>query len=230
MSTASRIHIKLLVDGSEIEGAVDLPTPSHLKNPPRRALLPVLQQLTDAVVNIAEQRAADAASPISCKKGCDACCRQMVPITPTEAHFLAHLLNALDAPLAARIRDRFQNALAALDSAGLLQKLLHRHLLPPEQLAQLDRHYFSLQLPCPFLEDHACSIHQHRPLACREFLVTSDPLHCTDPGSGRVAQVELGARISHALLATEPWLPLSLVPTFTTENPEPIPTLTPPDD
>ncbi|MEZ5279133.1 MAG: hypothetical protein R2770_01565 [Acidimicrobiales bacterium] len=35
---------------------------------------------------------------------------------------------------------------------------------------------------CPLLDDGVCSIRPDRPLACREYLVTSDPKHCAPPG------------------------------------------------
>ena len=232
MNQPSRVHIKFQVDGAEIEGAVDLPAPTSAKNPPRRLLLPILQQLTDAIVNIAEQRAIENHSPVTCSKGCDACCRQMVPITTTEAHALAHLLQQLPTDHATRIRTRFQKNLTAIHRAGLLNNLNNRHSLPPDQLAQLDRDYFSQQLPCPFLEDRACSIHPHRPLACREFLVTSNPKHCADPASGHIHQVQLGAKLSLALLATDqnPWLPLILALDHAAKNPECPAPLPPADD
>ena len=237
MNKPARVHIKFQVDGAEIEGAVDLPAPSSATNrgtntnPPRRLLLPILQQLTDAIVSIAEQRAAENGTPVTCSKGCDACCRQMVPITTTEAHALAHLLQNLPADLAVRIRARFKKNLTALHRAGLLDKLTHRHNLPPDQLAQLDRDYFAQNLPCPFLEHRACSIHPHRPLACREFLVTSNPIHCANPASGKINQIQLGAKLSLALLATDqsPWLPLILA-LNESQSPEPPAPLPPADD
>ncbi len=191
----------------------------------------MLQKLTDAIVNIAELRAAENDTPVTCSKGCDACCRQMVPITSSEAHALAHLLKSLPAAHAARIRARFKKNLTALHRAALLDKLTHRQDLPAEQLAQLDRDYFAQNLPCPFLEDRACSIHPHRPLACREFLVTSNPIHCANPASGKIQQVQLGAKLSLALLATEqkPWLPLTLA-LEESQSPEPPASLPPADD
>src|SRR5579884_4306054 len=97
------VHVRLTVEGCEVEGAVEVPEGRVA----RRALLPVLQRLTDAVVGVAGQRVADEGRSVSCAKECDACCRQMVPISPTEAYGLAELLNSMETSRAQKILARF---------------------------------------------------------------------------------------------------------------------------
>src|ERR1035437_3626270 len=104
MSQSINVHLKLMVDGVEIEAAV--PVPAHPS--PRRVLLPILQGLADTVVRIAQE---SAARQVSCSKGCDACCRQMVPISPTEAYALGVLIDSLPPDRAAAILARFEEAL-----------------------------------------------------------------------------------------------------------------------
>jgi Fe-S-cluster containining protein len=221
------LHLQLTIDGTPIEAAVPLPTARS----PRRVLLPILYSLTDTLISLAEQSAATKGGKVSCTKGCDACCRQMVPISPTEAHALAAILDSLPPAKAARTLARFDAALEQLDKAGLLDRLMNRHTLSPKELQQLDRDYFAAGVSCPFLQNHACSVHPRRPLACREFLVTSDPRHCRAPGKGKVQQLPLAAKPSLALAATdsEPWLPLILARQFTAAHPETLPP-TPPAD
>jgi Fe-S-cluster containining protein len=218
MTTTQNIHIQLTIDGHSIEAAVPLPTTPS----PRRLLLPTLQNLTNTIVTLAEQSAALKNETVSCKKGCDACCRQMVPISPPEAHALAYLLEAMDPPTAQKILNKFDAAITQLEDAKLLELLQARHTLTPDQLKQLDILYFAAQIPCPFLEDHACSIHANRPLACREFIVSSHPKHCSTPGSGKVRQIPLPAKVSLALAKTDPtpWLPLPLARHFVSANKE----------
>lgn len=48
-----------------------------------------------------------------------------------------------------------------------------------------------LGVACPFLEKESCSIHRDRPLVCREYLVTSPPAACAEPGSGQIRQVNI---------------------------------------
>lgn len=207
------VGVKLLVEGSEIEGAVEVP----VGRAPRRVLLPVLRQLTDAVVGLAEQGAAARGEVVSCCKGCDACCRQMVPISASEAVALVETLGRLPAEVAGRVGARFEEAVRVLGARGMLEGLRGRKGLSAEELGRLDRAYFAAAVACPFLEEGACLIHSERPLACREFLVTSDARHCADPGGGGVMQLEMGAKVSVALAEAEGgWVPLVLAREFAT--------------
>jgi hypothetical protein len=61
--------------------------------------------------------------------------------------------------------------------------------------------YFLLGLPCPFLEEESCSIHATRPLACREHLIISDPVHCGDSGNPFIRPLSLPVSIREALAA-----------------------------
>jgi hypothetical protein len=78
--------------------------------------------------------------------------------------------------------------------------------------------YFALGIPCPFLEDESCSIYADRPLACREYLVSSEPANCSRPEAAAVAVIEVPRRLSMLLfdLSAEDlpdgpaWLPLAL--------------------
>jgi Fe-S-cluster containining protein len=215
------VHLQLTIDGAQVEAAVPLPA----ERSPRRVLLPTLQRLTDTVVAIAERSAAAAGQSVSCKKGCDACCRQMVPISPTEAYGLAALLDAQPPAVAARTLERFDLAVETLDAKGLLDRLLNRHTLDGPALQQLDREYFAAGVACPFLENKACSIHPDRPLACREFLVSSPPRHCRNPTADKVRQLPMPAKVSLALAAADdaPWLPLVLARQVVAAAPEPTP-------
>ncbi len=192
------VAVKLLLEGREIEGAAEVPTGSA----PRRVLLPVLRGLTDAIVGLAEG--------VTCAKGCDACCRQMVPISVAEAAGLQETLAGMKAAARRRVLSRWERALEKL--RPVMEQLRGRAELDAAALERLDRDYFALQAACPFLEAGACAIHAQRPLACREFVVRSDPRHCADPGGGGVERVEIGARVSVALREAEGrgWLPLVL--------------------
>ena len=49
------------------------------------ALLPGVQALADRIIDYCIAKAGQAGRPVSCQKGCGACCRQMVPVSPVEA-------------------------------------------------------------------------------------------------------------------------------------------------
>ena len=67
---------------------------------------------------------------------------------------------------------RFDEIVTRLRSSGLLARFDSVEYDPdnPDTFAQ---DYFKLQMPCPFLKEESCSIHKDRPLACREYNVTT---------------------------------------------------------
>jgi Fe-S-cluster containining protein len=161
--------------------------------------LPVFQAITNAVVAEAERQTEAEGRPISCRAGCGACCRQLVPITEVEARALRDRIDGLPEPRKSEVLRRFAEARDRLEAAGLLELLLHPERTTVEQRRALGLDYFRLGLPCPFLEDESCSIHRERPLACREYLVTSPSEHCADPSPDRIDRVELPLVLSGLL-------------------------------
>lgn len=143
---------------------VSLPTDRPMRLPD---LARFAMDLSQRVVD----RSAAALAPgttISCRKGCAACCRQVVPVSAPEAWMLAETVAGLPAHRRDPVLARFAEAGDSLESGGLTRE-------PALALADL---YFALQVPCPFLEDEACSIHPWRPAACREHMVTSPAARC----------------------------------------------------
>ena len=49
-----------------------------------------------------------------------------------------------------------------------------------EEQRELNLEYWALKIACPFLENESCSIYKDRPIACREYLVVTDPKHCAE--------------------------------------------------
>jgi len=162
-------------------------------------LLPVLHAVTDAIVSVAEEGSTKQGSPISCKKGCGACCRQLVPISHDEAAALRDLLENMPADRRQEVTARFTQAIDRLQSAGLLERLQHPEKFTDDELRPLGAEYFRLGIPCPFLEEESCSIHADRPLACREYLVTSDPKYCSAPTAETIRMVPAPAKISRII-------------------------------
>jgi Fe-S-cluster containining protein len=180
-------------------------------------LLPIIQNLEDAIVARAAEEAARAGSPISCGPGCGACCRQMVPISLFEAEALTAWMQSLPEERRAELGERFHRALLALRDAGVIDKIVGQQWVgDPDRVTELAIDYFHAGVPCPFLENESCGIHPLRPLSCREYLVTSPPALCADPSVHSVAGVRLPVKLSHGLYAVgrrierDPrgWLPL----------------------
>jgi len=198
-------------DGETIAVEVTVPAgPCRLQD-----LLPVFNDLSDLLANRAAARARASGREISCSKGCGACCRQLVPVSQGEAHALADLVAAMPARRRQKVHGRFDDAVAALSRAGLLERL---HGVAKRPTLAFGLEYLTADVACPFLLDESCSIHPHRPTACREYQVTSDPRHCAAPTRDTVETVRLEASPSGALGrvggADDGWLPLVLALDF----------------
>lgn len=153
---------------------------------PATEVVPALQGLVNAVVAAAEAGLMKGGGSISCRKGCGACCRQLVPVSRTEGERLLALVETMPADRRERLKDRFAAAEAILDAAGLSAELADRAGRSDRELSLA---YFALAIPCPFLEDESCSIHPDRPLVCREYLVTSPAGLCAGPSQEGVTPV-----------------------------------------
>jgi len=162
-------------------------------------VLPFARQLADVAVANGIRRAEAQGKTISCAKGCGACCAQLVPISDIEARGIAAMIRVWPKVRREKIMRRFTQAKQRFEDAGLWQALLEPERLGLEQVQSLALDYFAERVSCPFLEDSACSIHPQRPLACREYLVTSDPLHCAEPAQGNIDGVEIPLRASRML-------------------------------
>ena len=148
----------------------------------------VCLDLDQTVVEDAARASRRAGSPVSCRKGCGACCRHVVPVSPPEAWMLADLIAAMPPQRRAAVQARFA------DSRDALQ----RNFSPHHALFAIANEYFALGIACPFLENESCSIHADRPSVCREYMVTTPANMCAHLHSG-AAIVSLSLRISQCL-------------------------------
>jgi Fe-S-cluster containining protein len=163
-------------------------------------ILPVLQSLDNSIIAGVASQLNEAGLSISCKAGCGACCRQMVPLSIFEAEALSTWIRTLPEPHQQELARRCDQALRKLASAGLIDRMVNEDWLAETDSArQLAIDYLYQRIPCPFLEDESCSIHPIRPLVCREYLVTSHPDHCFDPAALKVDPVFLPLNLSRVL-------------------------------
>jgi len=201
MSDGSIIcKFQLRVGNDGFQAEVPVPTASV----PLVQILPLLLSLDSAVVDIAEKRSKADGKRISCQAGCGACCRQPVPISESEALWLAGVVNDLEPAHRDRVLARFAEVRRQLEARGLWEGAVEFDELDGE----MGRHrlgiaYLAAQLPCPFLEDESCSIHQVRPMACREYLVTSPAANCATPSPETIKAVPLPLKPSVALYRFE---------------------------
>ncbi len=152
--------------------------------------------LIDRLVGLAARREQSSGRAISCRSGCAACCRHLVPVSAPEAWLLDDLLTGAPPERRVALALRFADTEGRLRQAGLRARLEHPDA---DEAGDLSTRYFALALPCPYLENEACSIYAQRPSACREYLVTSPAQHCWQPLTSGVARVGVSMRASQAL-------------------------------
>jgi Fe-S-cluster containining protein len=191
-------------------------------------IVPALQEIVNAVVASAEAGLTKSGAIISCRKGCGACCRQLVPISRTEGEALLALVDVLPEPRREELTRRFAAASDALAEAGLRDRLLDRGQRTGLTDRDLSTAYFSLGIACPFLEEESCSIHPDRPLVCREYLVTSPAALCAGATQEGVTPVPVpktslaarGLDEDRAEVDTSArWFPLALLLEWNKERP-----------
>jgi Fe-S-cluster containining protein len=180
-------------------------------------ILPVIQSLENSLIQGVTAQLAEAGHAVSCKAGCGACCRQMVPLSIFEAEALSAWIRTLPESRQLELAQRFHQALLDLTAAGLIARMVNEDwLAETESARQLALEYLYQRVSCPFLENESCSIHPIRPLVCREYLVTSPPEHCFDPATLQTVPVRLPLHFSRILNRigaeiendTRGWIPL----------------------
>ena len=203
-----------------------------------RELLPIAHGLTQIASDIACSESEASGKPVSCKAGCGACCRQLIPISQPEAHQLRMLVGAMPDARRSEIERRFDDALSQLQQAGMLEPLRNAELWSRLNPVEYGDTYFRLGIPCPFLEDESCSIHEARPMTCRAFSVTSPAENCRNPGPDNIVPVKhplprpldaFGRAITgEPEDSPAPWVPLVLALDYARNVPEPVPEYTGP--
>lgn len=209
---AATFTLRLPAGDEVLDLTVTVPTaPARVEE-----MLPLLHALEEAVTAAAVRAVEARGKTISCRAGCGACCRQLVPVSEPEARHLAAVVEAMPPARRAAVRARFASALAALDRAGLLARLrAARTDIDLATSPTLATDYFRAGVACPFLENESCGIHPDRPLTCREYLVTSPATECANPDPARIEKVPIPAKLSVGLYrfrqGDEPrWVPLVL--------------------
>lgn len=171
---------------------------------PITEIVPVMRSLGEQAQALEVAKVVQTGQDISCSKGCSACCQRiMVPVSPPEAFALAEMMDQLSPEHRRRIEDRLEMSTQRLEEAGLLESLWELAESPKqrsdEDIQPINRAYYALRLPCIFLEEDACSIYEHRPAACREYLVTSPPERCQDIEKNLVQELPIPVRAGTVL-------------------------------
>lgn len=194
-----RFDVALNTPAGRLTTAIDVSTGFI----PITAIIPATRRLGEEASRLEEHRAIKAGQSISCRMGCAACCRMLVPLSAPEAFALHDYLTQLPADQRDRMTGRIRDTTARLRQEGLLDQLQELadspHALPDDALDPINRAYYALRLPCPFLENEICSIYEARPAACRELLVTSPAELCQDLVNNPVKPLPVSIRIGSVL-------------------------------
>lgn len=200
----AKIHLEVLGRDRELSFQV------RVGPAPVMALLPTARAISTQISAISVEHAAAQGKTPSCRAGCAACCRQLVPIAPMEAQALASAVATMPSKRRAEVRRRFAEAVARMEAAGLLDARAPKgrsalvSAAEPGKAAwdDVSARYFAARIDCPFLEDESCSVYAERPITCREYIVTTPAAWC-DELSTQVEAVERPARLSEALTDAE---------------------------
>jgi Fe-S-cluster containining protein len=169
------------------------------------ALVPEAFKLANRIVRDGVDREARLGSKVSCARGCAACCSWLVRVSIPEALYLYERILECETHRRDQILAQFHNVRETLKQNGLAEMLNRDLICEPgdvsydHRLHLLSRRYLSLHLPCPLLEEKTCSIYSWRPIACRQYYVTSPAIQCVDPFKKNVRRVSLAFDVADLL-------------------------------
>jgi Fe-S-cluster containining protein len=210
----ARVHLEIFGQARELEVPY-VEGPATFDD-----LLTTARALSSAVTRIVvDDAAADGRTP-SCRRGCTACCHHLIPVSAVEARALARLVAALPKERRKRVEKRFAAAVDRLAREGIAfgtgdeRFLLRASKDGAAGWLEASAKWFGLRVPCPFLEDSACSIHGRAPLVCHEYLATSPAERCEslDGGAEILGRPLHGGEPLSAAAAMITGLPEQMIP------------------
>lgn len=194
-----RFEVALNTPVGRLTTAIDVPTGFI----PITSIVPLTRRLGEAAAQLEVQHATEAGQTISCRIGCAACCRMLVPLSAPEAFALREYMEQLPTDRRTHLLNRLSDTKDRLSREGLWSQLNEiaeaSTAVPDEELDPINRSYYALRIPCPYLEDEMCSIYESRPAACRELLVTSPAVLCQDQVQNPVTPLPVSMRMSSIL-------------------------------
>ncbi|NWF71569.1 MAG: YkgJ family cysteine cluster protein [Nitrospirae bacterium] len=194
-----RFEVALNMPAGRLTTVIDVPTGFI----PINAIVPVTRRLGEEAAELEVQHAIEAGLAISCRKGCAACCRMLVPLSVPEAFALRECVEQLPADRRTLLLNRLSETKDRLKHEGLWERLTDvaeaSSPVPDEELDPINRAYYALRIPCPYLDNELCSIYEIRPAACRELLVTSPAELCQDLVQNPVIPLPVSMRVSSVM-------------------------------
>ncbi len=205
-----RIEVELSISGEPLATSLEVDcAPASLAD-----VVPFARQLADQATVIAIRQARQAGQAISCRKGCAACCKYLIPLSVPELLCFEREYPLHRNQLGPSLDERFHQAMVRIVEAGQPEPTddysdddsdEKADENSEDAAAHVGRWYDSLQLNCPFLANGVCTIYQARPIACRQHLVVSAPESCEgfQPQRGHALPTHLAVCETLTELATE---------------------------
>ena len=194
-----RFEVALNTPAGRLTTAIDVPTGLITIT----AIVPLTRRLGDEAAQLEVQQTLAAGQTISCRIGCAACCRMLVPLSAPEAFALREYVEQLPTDRRTHLLNRLNDTKARVKRAGLWDRMNDvaeaSRLVADKELDPINQSYYTLRIPCPYLEDEMCSIYESRPSACRELLVTSPAELCQDFVQNPVTPLSVSMRITSIL-------------------------------
>lgn len=194
-----RFEVALNTPAGRLTTAIDVPTGFI----PIASIIPLTRRLGEEAAQLEVQRATETGQTISCRIGCAACCRMLVPLSAPEAFALRDYVRQLPVDRQTLLLSRLSDTKDRLIREGLWSQLNDTAeastMAQDEELESINRSYYALRVPCPYLENDLCSIYETRPAACRELLVTSPAELCQDQVQNPVTPLPVSMRMSSIL-------------------------------
>jgi len=197
--SVERLEVTVNTPAGPVTAPVEVPTGFI----PVTEIVPLLRRLGEQAQALVERTALATGQTISCRKGCAACCRMLIPLSAPEAYRLKDTISQMPEDRRKATLDRIAQAQHRLNAAAMLTRLSEiaesERQWSDAEMEPINRAYFALQMPCPFLVDETCSIYEDRPAACRELQVTSPAEWCRDPVTNPVRALPVPLRVSTVL-------------------------------
>jgi Fe-S-cluster containining protein len=194
-----RFDIAVNTPAGRLNTVLDVPTGFV----PITSIVPLTRRLGEEILKLEEHQSRQAGHSVSCRMGCAACCRMLVPLSPPEAFSLLEYVEQLPEDRRIVIEQKLHASKGELAAHGLLDRLQAvadtEIPISDHELEPINRAYYALRHPCPFLENEMCSIYEARPAACRELLVTSPAELCDNIVENPVEPIPVSVRIGTVL-------------------------------
>src|SRR5688572_30234896 len=141
-----RFEVALNTPAGRLTTAIDVPTGFI----PITAIVPVTRRLGEEAAQLEVRHAIEAGQTVSCRMGCAACCRMLVPLSAPEAFALREYVGQLPTDRRTLVLTRLSDTKDRLSQTGLWEQLHDVAEAPSplldDELDPINRAYYALRI------------------------------------------------------------------------------------